>query len=170
MITCCLNILSSIYIYIYIYNVKLAIIVEGDPKAPFSVATTPKCRVGRYSFHWIAPLTPNTLLTMLSVKQEASSTIFWVFGMSQPGIDPRSLGSWKTTFMYLHLIIMKLIISYKLFLDFNVYELYIIQGFQTIVFIFIVIFTTFRSICSPVFFRCLSNLGGYVELLTTSYI
>ena len=37
----------SIYIYIYI---KLATIVEGNPKAPFSIATTPMCRGGRYSF------------------------------------------------------------------------------------------------------------------------
>ena len=37
------------YIYIYIYK-KLATIVEGNPKAPFSIATTPRCRGGRYSF------------------------------------------------------------------------------------------------------------------------
>ena len=35
-------------------KVKLATIVEGDPKAPFSIATTPR----RYSFSWIAPLYP----------------------------------------------------------------------------------------------------------------
>ena len=29
--------------------VKLATIVEGNPKAPFSIATTPMCRGGRYS-------------------------------------------------------------------------------------------------------------------------
>ena len=34
----------------------LATIVEGDQKAPFSIATTPKCRGGRYSFPWIASL------------------------------------------------------------------------------------------------------------------
>ena len=46
-------------IYIYIYSkVKLATLVEGDLKAPFSIATTPKCRGGRYSFPWIAPLYP----------------------------------------------------------------------------------------------------------------
>ena len=39
-------------------KVNLATIVEGDPKAPFSIATTPKCRGGRYSFPWIAPLYP----------------------------------------------------------------------------------------------------------------
>ena len=29
---------------------KLATIVEGNPKAPFSIATTPMCRGGCYSF------------------------------------------------------------------------------------------------------------------------
>ena len=41
---------------LYIY--KLATIVEGDPKAPFSIATTPRCRGGRYSFPRISPLYP----------------------------------------------------------------------------------------------------------------
>ena len=39
-------------------KVKLATIFEGDPKAPFSIATTPRCREGCYSFPWIAPLYP----------------------------------------------------------------------------------------------------------------
>ena len=39
-------------------KVKLATIVEGDPKAPFSFATTPRCRGGRYSFPWISLLYP----------------------------------------------------------------------------------------------------------------
>ena len=43
--------------HIYIY-LKLATIVEGDQKAPFSIATTLRCRGGRYSFLWIAPLYP----------------------------------------------------------------------------------------------------------------
>ena len=37
---------------------KLAIIFEGELKAPFSIATTPRSREGCYSFHWIAPLYP----------------------------------------------------------------------------------------------------------------
>ena len=40
------------------YKVKLAIVVKGDLKAPFSLATTPRCREGHYSFLWIAPLYP----------------------------------------------------------------------------------------------------------------
>ena len=39
-------------------NVKLATIVEGDLKAPFSIATTPRCKGGLYSFPWIVPLYP----------------------------------------------------------------------------------------------------------------
>ena len=63
-----LNIANCIiYIYIYkmlfaIFIVKLATLVEGDQKAPFSIATTPRCRGRRYSFHWIAPLYPWSLL------------------------------------------------------------------------------------------------------------
>ena len=30
----------------------------GDLKAPFPIATTPKCRGGHYSFLWIVPLCP----------------------------------------------------------------------------------------------------------------
>ena len=36
----------------------LAIVVESDQKGPFSIATTPRCSGGHYSFPWIAPLYP----------------------------------------------------------------------------------------------------------------
>ena len=39
-------------------KVKLATVVEGDQKAPFSIATKPRCRGRCYSFPWIAPLYP----------------------------------------------------------------------------------------------------------------
>ena len=48
--------------------------------------------------------------------------------------------------------------------------IFIIKGFQTIVFIFIVISTMFRSICPLAFFRCLSNPETYTKLRTTSFI
>ena len=38
------------------YKSKLATVVESDQKAPFSIASTPRCGGGRYSFPWIAPL------------------------------------------------------------------------------------------------------------------
>ena len=39
-------------------KIKLANLVEGNQKAPFSIATTLRCRGGRNSFPWIAPLYP----------------------------------------------------------------------------------------------------------------
>ena len=46
-------------VFLLINNIKkLATVVEGDQKAPFSIATTPRCRGGRYSFPWITPLYP----------------------------------------------------------------------------------------------------------------
>ena len=46
---------DTLALYLFI---KLATVVKGDPKAPFSIATTPKCWGGCYSFPWIAPLYP----------------------------------------------------------------------------------------------------------------
>ena len=34
---------------------ELATVDEDDPKAPFSIATIPRCRGGHYSFPLIAP-------------------------------------------------------------------------------------------------------------------
>ena len=36
----------------------MAIVVKGNQKAPFSIATTPRCRGEHYSFPWIAPFYP----------------------------------------------------------------------------------------------------------------
>ena len=36
----------------------MATVVEGDPKTPFSIATTPRSIEGRYSIPCIAPLYP----------------------------------------------------------------------------------------------------------------
>ena len=47
---------------------------------------------------------------------------------------------------------------------------FIIKGFWAIVFIFNLISLTFRPICPPAFFRCLSNSVTYTELRTTSFI
>ena len=41
---------------------KLVPLVEGDLKAPFSIATTQRCRGGHYSIPWIAPLYSSSLL------------------------------------------------------------------------------------------------------------
>ena len=49
--------------------VKLATIVEGDQKVPFSIATTPMCKGGRYSFPGLLYFTLDPYIIMLSVKQ-----------------------------------------------------------------------------------------------------
>ena len=41
-----------------IWYCKLATVVEGDLKAPFSIATTSRCRGESNSLPWIAPLYP----------------------------------------------------------------------------------------------------------------
>ena len=43
-------------------------IVNSNPKVPFSIATTLQCRRGHNSFSWIALLTLDPYLKMLSVK------------------------------------------------------------------------------------------------------
>ena len=59
----------EVFYLLIIKKVKMATIVEGDPKAPFSIATTPRCRGGRYSFPRLLHFTHDPYLIMLSVKQ-----------------------------------------------------------------------------------------------------
>ena len=51
------SILKAPRVYIYIY-IKFATLVEGDPKAPFSIATTLRCRVGCYSIPMSSTMAP----------------------------------------------------------------------------------------------------------------
>ena len=53
----------------------MATVIEGDPKAPFSIATTPRYRRGNYSFPWIAPLYPWYIPYDAVLSKEVSSTI-----------------------------------------------------------------------------------------------
>ena len=39
--------------YVHLVWVKFVIVVEGDQKVPFSIAKTPMCRGGSFSFPWI---------------------------------------------------------------------------------------------------------------------
>ena len=40
----------------HVNKVKLVTLIDGGPKAPFSIATTLRCRGGHYTFSWIASL------------------------------------------------------------------------------------------------------------------
>ena len=50
----CLNVLISGYLG----HLLMISIVEGEPKAPFSIASTPRCTKSCYSFPWTASLYP----------------------------------------------------------------------------------------------------------------
>ena len=50
---------------------KLATVVEGDPKAPFSIGTTPRCRGGHYSYKYTLTFdhpVPNIVRWMVKKK------------------------------------------------------------------------------------------------------
>ena len=89
-------------VYEHISKVKLATVVEGDSKAPFLIATTPCYRWGPNFIPWIAPLYP--YLIMLSVRsiKVALNTIFWIFDITRPGIEPRSPGPLANTLLNTH--------------------------------------------------------------------
>ena len=86
-------------------------VVTGNLKAPFLIATTQSCRERCYSFPWIAPLYPWSTPYNAVLSNEASSTIFWVFGMTWPAIElwsPRPLASPLTIVSMGHLTVCKL--------------------------------------------------------------
>ena len=68
--------------YIYIHTYKLATVLEGDLKAPFSIATAMRCRGGLH-------FTLDTNLIILSAKQGGIKYHFLkVFSKTWPGIEP----------------------------------------------------------------------------------
>ena len=71
--------------------VKLVTVVDGDPKAPFSITTTPRGREGCYSFPWIIHFILDPNLIMLCVKQGSIKCHFFfcIFDMTWPGIEPQ---------------------------------------------------------------------------------
>ena len=71
---------------------KLATVFEGNLKAPFSIATTLICRGGRKSFPSIAPRYPRYVPCKAENQIRRYQVPFFNFGMTGPGIEPRSLG------------------------------------------------------------------------------
>ena len=49
---------SHFVLFSKLSKVNMATVDKGDPKVHFSIATTPKCWGGLYSFPWIALLYP----------------------------------------------------------------------------------------------------------------
>ena len=63
---------------------KLVTLVEGDPNAPFSIATTPRCRGGCHSIRWIAPL----YLWSFPLSQEFLQLIYCRWRWQAFNLDP----------------------------------------------------------------------------------
>ena len=81
----------------YSNKVKLATLVEGNPKAPFSIATTPMCRGGHYSFPGLLYFTLDPYLIMLSAKQGGIKYHFLsLWYDSSLGLNPGLPGHWRT--------------------------------------------------------------------------
>ena len=102
---CTLYLLSVFTFFHFIRNwieenkVNLAIFVEGDPKAPISIATTPRCMWGCYSISWIALLYPGSLLYNAECKARRHQVPFFlVFGITQPENEPGLPGHWQTLY------------------------------------------------------------------------
>ena len=93
--------IQTLYIYIYIYKVKvkLATVVEGDPKAPFSLATIRGVREDTTPFPGLLYFTLDTYLIMLNVKQGGIKhhffeSLVW-FNL---GLNPSLLDHWWTLY------------------------------------------------------------------------
>ena len=71
-------------------QVKLVTVVYGDPKAPFLIATTVRCREGANPCLRLLHFTLDPYLIMLSVMKGDINYNFWVFGMTRPRIELRS--------------------------------------------------------------------------------
>ena len=93
----------TIYIYIYIY-IYWPTIVKSNLNAPFSKATTPRCRGVCNSFPWIVSLTLDLYIIIL-LSKETSSTIFESLAWLNLGLNPSLPGPLADTIMpiwYMH--------------------------------------------------------------------
>ena len=82
-------------------KVKLTTVVGGNPKVSFSIATTPRCRGGRYSFPWITLLTLDPYLMMLrcqarKYKVPFFKSLVWLDLVLNPGLP----GPWRTFYPF----------------------------------------------------------------------
>ena len=82
-----------------ISKVKLATEVEGDQKAPFSLATTPRWRGRLYSFSWIAPLYPWYVPYFAECRAKKYQVPFLMSLVSPDvGLNPGLEEHWRTLY------------------------------------------------------------------------
>ena len=105
----CVCVCVCIYIYVCVcVCVSWLTMVESNLKAPFSIATTPRCREGHYSFLWIAPITHDPYVIIPSVKQKSIKYYFlslWYDSTWDLTKSPRSLGNTLTIMPVIYIYI-----------------------------------------------------------------
>ena len=84
----------------------MATIVEWDPNVSFSIATIPKRRKGALLHSLDCSTLPLIrILYCWVLSKEISNTISWVFGMTRPWIELRSLRPFANTiYIYIYII------------------------------------------------------------------
>ena len=90
-------------------TMKLATLVEDDLKAPFSIATTLRCRAGTTPFSGLLHFTLDAYLIMLSVKAPSSPFFFFFFFFKslvwlELGLNPGLPDHWWTLNSLSHVI------------------------------------------------------------------
>ena len=75
------------------------ILIMGNPKAPFSIATTPSYRGGRYSFPWIVPLYPwSSPYRAECLARRHQVPFFESLVWLDPGLNPSFPDHWRTLY------------------------------------------------------------------------
>ena len=100
----CFNIIGYYGVIIIVFIIIRVVVgevtlVEGYPKAPSSIATTPRCWGGRYSFPRLLHFTLGAYQIMLSVKQGGIryhflKSLVWL----DLGLNPSLLDHWRTLY------------------------------------------------------------------------
>ena len=72
---------------------------QGQPEGSLFNSYYTKCKEGHYTFPGLLHFSPDLYLIMLSVKQSGIKYFFWVFGITQPRIEPRSPGPLANTLL-----------------------------------------------------------------------
>ena len=82
----------------------MATVVEGDPKAPFSIATISRCREGAIPFPGLPHFTSDPYLIRLSVKQGSIKYHFLSLWYDSTWIEPKSPGPLAKTLTIMPMI------------------------------------------------------------------
>ena len=102
------------YLCFWFHYKLLTTVVQGDHKAPFSIATTLWCRGGCYSFPWIAPLYPWYVPYIVECYASRDNVPFFESLIWRDlGWNPGLLDHWQTLYP-LHLFLIYYFMSARM--------------------------------------------------------